>query len=133
MAFLGSTIAQARMRPRAARQRTLIKATLSGFRMADQPVLVRNVSERGLGLSTQGQAPLAGQQVTVHFASGLWASGRVAWVEGTGFGLALDHPISVAQLVTANQRQNESLGRAIAWQVEQAFAPAPPAPRACML
>lgn len=133
MAFLGSMIAQARPRPRAVRHRTLIKASLSGLRLADQPVLVRNVSERGLGMTTQGQVPQPGQQVSVSFASGLLVGGRVAWAQGNSFGVGLDQPISVARLEAATQRQNESLGRAIAWQVEQAFTPAPSAPRGCFV
>lgn len=138
MAFLGSMIAQAQnthsdsgLRPREPRQRTLIKATVSGLRLAAQPALVRNVSQGGLGLATQGELPAAGDHLSVDFANGLWVSGKVAWVAGNAFGLALDRPISVEQLEKATQRQNAGLGRAMAWHVEQAFTPRAPGPRLC--
>lgn len=133
MAFLGTTIAQARPKPRAARHRTLIKATISGLYMPDQPALVRNVSYDGLGLSTQGPVPCPGDRLAVDFANGLWVSGRVVWVAGSNFGVALDQPISVEQLEKATQRQNEVIGRTMAWQVEQAFTPRPAPPRLCWI
>lgn len=138
MAFLGTTIAQATQRFRAPRKRTLIKASITSDCLPAQDVVVRNVSEDGVGLGLTSHAvlPRKDEKITIHFANGLRATGRVAWVEGRNFGVQLDQEVHVDLLVQATQRQNAITSRSCEWQVEDRYVWTPPAPsayRACMV
>lgn len=104
MAFLGSIIAKAERRHyseqsvRSERTSVQISAMVSRPGLPLLPVVAHNFSAHGLGLSACGDAPEQGEEVMIRFANGVSLAARVAWVDGTNFGVRLEERLDVARL-----------------------------------
>jgi hypothetical protein len=66
----------------------------------DHSIVVRNLSQKGLGAKIQGRPPSQGEDVVIRF-EGREMVGRVRWVKGVRFGIQLrdairaqDHPVA---------------------------------------
>lgn len=61
-------------------------------RMAEHPIIIRNVSPRGIGARSRGMLPVEGEEVFLRFCDRQMV-GRVMWVRGDQFGIHLRDPI----------------------------------------
>ncbi|KPH65796.1 hypothetical protein ADT71_09685 [Novosphingobium sp. ST904] len=105
-----------RLRPRAPRMRTLIGASLlrqspAQQTAAEQPVIVRNVSERGMCLALRGMKPQESalrhdEIVCIRMPENVEHVGQVRWVEDRAFGVELFHTLDIEALGSENQRRN---------------------------
>jgi hypothetical protein len=82
------------------RKRRLLKAQILHDRLGMIDILVRDVSNRGLGGKCSAEIAV-GDRVTVHVADCDPAHGIVRWRKGEGFGVLLDSPIRPSDLRTA--------------------------------
>ncbi|MDG2004076.1 MAG: PilZ domain-containing protein [Novosphingobium sp.] len=102
---------------RSPRQRRLIRAQLNDGFGANFDIVIRNVSETGIGASMQGVPPLRGSAVTIMIPQGMAMSGTVRWVDGTGFGIALDDAIDLQTLTDVMQRKQNTISNEGQWEV----------------
>jgi len=107
--------------PRAVRQRVLIRAAMHVTGLPVQDAIVRNVSERGMCVSTRGEMPRVDETVRLSLPCGLARDGTVRWTEGNVFGIALDEAIDLAFLGIATQRRHAGLGRDLSWRLQGHF------------
>ena len=76
------------MRERDKRDSHILTATMHSARHEEQPILVRNISSRGLGARARGIVPAEGEEVRLKL-DGRSLVGRVRWVRGDRFGIHL--------------------------------------------
>ena len=99
------------------RQRRLIRAQMTdGFGM-NYDIVIRNVSEKGLGATMQGVPPIRGSEVTVRIPQGMAMAGTVRWVDGSGFGVELHDPIDLQMLTDIMQRKQQTASHEAHWEV----------------
>ncbi|MCX7676383.1 MAG: hypothetical protein N2Z59_03290 [Alteraurantiacibacter sp.] len=101
------------------RQRRLIRAHMSDGFGLNYDIVIRNVSERGVGATMQGVPPIRGSAVTLRIPHGMTMTGTVRWVEGSSFGVELDHPIDLQMLTDVMQRKQQSASQAAQWEVRR--------------
>ena len=80
-------------------------------------IVIRNVSEKGVGATMQGVPPLRGSAVTVLIPQGLSMAGKVRWVDGSGFGIELDSPIDLQTLTDVMARKQQTARCEAQWEV----------------
>lgn len=102
---------------RAQRQQRIIRARLVHRDGEVQDIVVRNLSQCGLGASARGPAPVRGERVLVILPGEQEATGLVRWFGGHAFGLQLDHPLDLEALSRALQRQAHDAQVTNAWKV----------------
>ena len=107
--------------PRPVRQRVLIRAAMHAAGLPAQDVIVRNVSERGMCISTRGEMPRVKETVRLSLPCGLARAGTVRWIEGSTFGVELDEAIDLAFLGLSTQRRHAGLGRDLSWRLQGHF------------
>lgn len=98
------------LQPRAPRQRTLIGGLLLRQAMAQQGIIIRNVSPHGLCAASRGTPreamPLHGEIVCIRLPENREHLARVHWVEDHAFGVELFSALDVEALAAANRRRN---------------------------
>jgi hypothetical protein len=94
MSYLPASITDAAAGERERRDRRLMLARVSSRRIADQEIVIRNVSKRGLGATTHGILPTLAEQVTITLLDGQTLLGVVRWAGGHAFGLCLDDELN---------------------------------------
>lgn len=99
------------------RQRRLIRAQMTDSFGMKYDIVVRNVSEKGLGGSMQGVPPLRGIPVTVTIPQGMVMSGTIRWVAGTAFGVEFNEQVDLDTLTQIIQRKHETANREAHWEV----------------
>ena len=87
--IMESDVTQDRKRERL---RRLLKARMVHPRHGEIDILVRDVSEHGVGGKCAHDVKI-GEIVTIHLPASHAAQGRVAWRRGEGFGVELTGPI----------------------------------------
>ncbi|SFG50221.1 PilZ domain-containing protein [Novosphingobium sp. CF614] len=108
---------EVRHRPRAPRQRTLIRAVMHGPGIPGHEVIVRDVSARGMRIAGRGLAPRQGETLGVTLSSGIAQDAQVRWVEGDEFGIELFEDLDLQRLGLTNQRRHGA--GAIHWLVDE--------------
>ncbi|MCJ2184037.1 hypothetical protein MTR62_15230 [Novosphingobium sp. 1949] len=103
---------------RAPRQRTLMRAVMTLPGMAGEPVMVRNVSERGMGLASKALVPREGEIIDLAILGSSGLEGCVRWVRGNEFGVELSRPLDLRGMGLANQRRNGDMAGTLGGQVE---------------
>jgi PilZ domain len=103
---------------RAVRQPRIIRARLAHRDGEVQDIVVRNVSETGIGASARGPAPVRGERVTVRLPGDQEVTGLVRWYSGHTFGMMLDAPLDMEALGRALQRQAHVAQVSGEWRVE---------------
>ncbi len=99
------------------RQRRLVRALVTDSFGTKYDIVIRNVSEKGLGATMQGVPPLRGTTVTVIIPQGMTMDGTVRWVDGSAFGVEFDSPIELQTLADVIQRKHETANREGHWEV----------------
>jgi len=102
---------------RTPRQRRLIRAEITDSFGAKYDVVIRNVSEKGVGASMQVVPPLKGSVVTVMIPQGMAMKSTVRWIEGTACGIELENPIDLQTLTDVIQRKHQTAKREGQWEV----------------
>jgi hypothetical protein len=87
------------------RRARLVRATLRFSSGTEVPVMVRNLSERGLGLSCRTAPPARGEAVTIVLPGSGDLAGVVRWTRDTTFGVELTGKVDLADVATALQRE----------------------------
>lgn len=103
---------------RAQRQPRIVRARLVHRDGEVQDIVIRNVSETGLGASARGPAPVRGERVTVVLPGDQEVTGIVRWFGGHTFGMQLDCPLDLEALGRALQRQAHVAQVSGEWKVE---------------
>jgi hypothetical protein len=100
--------------PRRAR---LIRATL---RLADgstMAIVVRNLSERGIGVTCKGATPFPGSTVHITMPGSPELQGIVRWAREGAFGIELTGSVDAQTLEEAVQRELHRQQEASGWKV----------------
>ena len=100
------------------RNARLLRATLRKADGTIVPVMVRNLSERGLGLTCKDMPPLQGEVVTIALPGSSEMQGLVRWVRGDSFGMELSGPVDTTNIATAMQRELARAQEASGWEVQ---------------
>ena len=103
---------------RAQRQPRIVRARLIHRDGEVQDIVIRNISEAGLGASARGPAPVRGERIVVVLPGEQEVSGIVRWFGGHTFGMRLDHPLDMDALGRALQRQAHVAQVSGEWKVE---------------
>ena len=100
------------------RQRRLMLARVSGPGIADQEIVIRNISKRGLGAATQGVKPMMGDRLSVSLQDGQKIDGIVRWQDGPCFGLGLVVELDASAQEEVRQKSRMP-SQEPAWQVSR--------------
>lgn len=103
---------------RNARQPRIIRARLIHRDGEEQEIVIRNVSETGIGASARGPAPVRGERITIILPGGQEAKGLVRWFSGRTFGMELESTLDLEGLSLALQRQAHIAQVSGEWRVE---------------
>lgn len=96
----------------------IVRAVVRASDGQDQDVVIRNISQRGLGATCKGAPPVRGERVTVVLPGGTPLSGQVRWFSGHSFGMQLDEDFDIETLAQALQRQAHVSRVKGEWHVE---------------
>jgi hypothetical protein len=97
------------------RQRRIMRGQLSWEGWV-YPILIRNLSVRGIGASSQEPIP-AGISVSVMLPGGQAAKGVVRWSSGKSFGIQLEEELDVEALSRHMERRLNSAREEGKWEV----------------
>lgn len=107
-------------RPRAPRQRTLIRATMRGPGVPGHDVIVRDVSERGMRIASRGITAHVGEILAITLPDGIEVQAQVRWSRGEEFGAELAEELDLRRLGLTNQRRHaRSTGDVIHWLIDE--------------
>lgn len=84
----------------------------------ERDVIVRNLSEFGLGLTSRSAAPQKGETVITKLPGDVHVHGTIRWVKGQAFGIALDDRLDPAAVEEALQRRTSAPAEAASWTIE---------------
>ncbi|WP_030538273.1 hypothetical protein [Sphingobium sp. DC-2] len=84
------------------RERRLLKGQMRHPRLGLIDILIRDVSERGIGGKCTSDIA-AGDRVTIHLTGYPPVDGTIAWRNGQGFGVQLDAPVDPAAVKSPPQ------------------------------
>ena len=121
MALCNTPIVSGDSRTREVRERTLIRATKIGDRIAEQEIIIRNANAHGIGAVTRGTMPEPSEALIITLPDGQELSGRVCWVADKTFGVQLDDVLDLRLLKLTNQRRNEDFAKTIDWMLDLTF------------
>ena len=117
--------------PRAPRRRTLIGATMRGKGMAEQDVIVRNVSRTGMCIAAHDPLPRPGAAITITLTQTTGAQGkgqklrehrgRVRWVDAQSCGVELVEELDIGELGRSTMRRNHALAETLDWRIEERY------------
>lgn len=80
------------------RGRRMLSASMRGDELAEQKIVIADVSPRGLGARARGECPPAGTRILIALSNGLELSGEVRWVRKERFGVQLDQEVDPGQV-----------------------------------
>ena len=90
---------------RETRRARLLRGTLRRADGTERAVVVRNLSDHGLGLSCRGVPPPVGAQATLIVPGTPPLHGIVRWREGAAFGVELTERVDLGRISEALQSQ----------------------------
>jgi hypothetical protein len=99
------------------RRARLVRGTLRMANGTVIPVLVRNLSERGFGLTCKTRPPQRGAAVTITLPGSPELEGVVRWVRDRDFGVALHESIDIAELNAMIAEEIARARDAAAWAI----------------
>jgi hypothetical protein len=76
------------------RGKRMLAATMRTERIADQPIIIRDVSRRGIGARATVSGPIVGERVTIRTNDGQEVAGKVQWARESRFGIELERDIN---------------------------------------
>lgn len=99
------------------RIRQLVRAEMIDECGVSQPVVIRNTSQRGLGITAREFAPVCGETVTLRIPGNGDLPGVVRWVHGQTFGVELDRALDLRALSSAVSRAVQRSSQQGQWEV----------------
>lgn len=105
--------------PREARRPGLLRARMAGPETPERDIVIRNVSQFGIGAVCDDVPPPLGQAITLFMPHGEAIAGEVRWVEGRKFGLKLAQPLDLAALQAAMLSRNGAARTGQEWVVSR--------------
>ena len=103
---------------RPARQPRIVRARLVHGNGEVQDIVIRNVSQTGIGATARGPSPVRGQRIRVVLPGEQEVKGMVRWFSGQAFGTQLDAELDLEALGMALQRQAHVVQVSGEWKVE---------------
>ena len=119
MSYIESTFDAFTEDARSPRQRRLIRAQMTDSFGVTYDIVIRNVSDKGVGATMQGVPPLKGSAVKFIIAHGIAMDGMICWVQGRLFGIELDKPIDLQALTKVIQHKQQSASQEGHWEVRR--------------
>ena len=119
MSYIESTFDASTEDARSPRQRRLTRAQMADSFGVNHDIVIRNVSDKGVGATMQGAPPLKGSAVKFIIAHGMAMDGMIRWVQGRAFGIELDKPIDLQTLTEVIQRNQQSASQEGHWEVRR--------------
>jgi predicted RNase H-like HicB family nuclease len=95
----------------------LVRASLRLANGATMPIVVRNLSERGIGVTCKTTPPARGEVVHVTLPGSSEMQGVVRWSRDGGFGIELSGPVDANSIAETIQRELARMQEATDWQV----------------
>lgn len=102
---------------RETRRARLVRGTLRFAGGAEIAIVVRNLSERGLGVSCRTAPPAPGEVVVISLPGSPDVDGIVRWTRETAFGVELTGTVDPAEIAAALQREAARLQEESGWTV----------------
>lgn len=99
------------------RRARLVRGTMRLANGTVMPILVRNLSEHGLGVACKTKPPARGAAVNITLPGSLELDGVVRWVCEYNIGIALDATVDTASLADAIRDEIARAKAAGEWQV----------------
>ena len=99
------------------RRARLVRGTLRQANGLVIPILVRNLSERGLGVNCKGKPPQRGEAVIVTLPGTPELDGLVRWVRDHDFGVELSGTVDTEDLAAAIREELARIKEAGDWKV----------------
>ena len=106
-------------RTRKPRQCRLFRARMFNDRLPGVDIIIRNISDRGIGAVSRGSPPMKGETFSILLPHCEEATGLVRWVDNLSFGFELDLDSDFQALRDAMQRQIETDAASNAWEVRR--------------
>lgn len=100
------------------RRARIVRATLITDNGEERDVIVRNLSEFGLGITSRSVAPARGDTVIVLLPGDVRVHGTVRWVKGQAFGVALDDQLETGAVEAALQKKAVEPQPVGQWKIE---------------
>lgn len=99
------------------RRARLVRGTLRFANGTQIPIVIRNLSERGLGISCRTAPPQVGETVKVTLPGSEELDGVVRWAQETTCGIELTGQVNAEDIAAALQREQARLLEKSDWQV----------------
>jgi hypothetical protein len=99
------------------RRARLVRGTLRFANGTVIPILVRNLSERGLGMNCKTRPPVRGESVLITLPGSPELEGVVRWVRDRDFGVELSDSVDGEELATAIREEIARMKEAAEWKV----------------
>jgi hypothetical protein len=80
------------------RGKRMLLATMRGEKLAEQKIIVGDVSPRGIGARAKGACPTPGSRVLISFSNGVELGGEVRWARKDRFGVQLEGEVDPQEL-----------------------------------
>ena len=119
MSYLDGSSHFSRPGGRLPRTSRLIRAQLRDCRNVKFDILIRNVSEQGIGGIARGHILEQVENVTVLFKEDSMMEGTVAWIDGDRFGIKLANKLDVAVLSELVQKKQGMNQTESTWEVRR--------------
>ncbi len=101
------------------RRAHLVRGTLQWGGGKALPIIIRNMSERGLGVTCKEKPPLRGEAVVITLPGAPELDGVVRWVRGTDFGVLLSDAVDTVELATAIRNEIARIKDEANWRVSK--------------
>jgi hypothetical protein len=99
------------------RRARLVRGTLRFASSTQIPIVIRNLSERGLGVSCRTAPPQPGETVVVTLPGSPELDGIVRWTQDMTFGIELTGSVDTQEIASALQREQARLLEKSDWTV----------------
>lgn len=119
MSYLDNKFVAADDSTREPRRRRLVSAQMFNDRLPRVCILIRNISDHGIGAVSRGFPPLKGENLSILLPHHEEVTGLVRWVNGLSFGLELDRDLDLHALANALQNQIKMDGASTDWEVSR--------------
>lgn len=99
------------------RQPRIIRAQMLHRDGEQQDIVIRNISDSGIGASAREPAPVRGERIAIILPGGQEVKGIVRWFSARTFGMQVDTPIDFEGLSLALERQGDVAKASAQWHV----------------
>jgi hypothetical protein len=113
---------------REVRRARLVRGTLRFANGTVIPIMIRNLSERGLGITCKTRPPARGEAVMITLPGSPDLDGVVRWVRDRDFGVELTGAVDADELATAIRAEIARIKESTEWQVSRLHRVETPVP-----